>query len=44
MYVPPGGTTFSLPASFAKGEVISATVTDYQYSITSAFESSMVAL
>jgi titin len=43
MYVPPGGTAFSLPASFAKGEVISATVTDYQYSITSGFESAITA-
>jgi hypothetical protein len=43
LYASPGGTYFSFSGSFAKGEVISATITEYSHSITSGFESPFVA-
>ena len=43
LYALPGSTFFVFSGTFAKGEVISATVTEYNYSITSGFEPSLVA-
>jgi hypothetical protein len=47
VYVPQGGgggIPFYFTGTFAKGEVISATVTDYAISTTSGFETSVVAV
>jgi titin len=43
LYAVPGANFFTFSGNFANGEMISATITEYSHSITSGFESPLVA-